>query len=82
MKNKLTDLSNHLFEEMERLNDEDLEGEKLIQELSRAKAMSGIAQNIIMNAKLALDATRLTVEYGSREVTLPAMLTEGPKENG
>ena len=58
MKNKLIDLNNHLFEQMERLNDDDLKGENLGQEISRAKAMSFVASQIIGNAKLALDACK------------------------
>ena len=56
MKNKLTDLNNHLFEQLERLNDEDLIGDKLAEEINRSKAITGVASQIIGNAKLALDA--------------------------
>ena len=36
MKNKLVDLNNHLFAEMERLSDEDLQGDELTAEIDRA----------------------------------------------
>ena len=49
MKNKLVDLNNHLFEELERLNDENLKGEELQEERERAKSMANIAQTIINN---------------------------------
>ena len=63
MKNKLTDLNNHLFEQLERLNDEALIGEDLEKEIERSKAISSISKDIISNAGLQLQAMKLTVEY-------------------
>ena len=77
MKNKLTDLNDHLFAELERLGDEELQDDKLQQEISRAKAVSDVATRIIDNAKLALDATKLQVEYGGiahEKIKMPEML--------
>lgn len=56
MKNKLLDLNNHLFAQLERLSDEDIKGDQLTEEINRAKAVSGIAAQIITNAKVSLDA--------------------------
>lgn len=56
VKNTLGDLNNHLFEQMERLNDEELDGEALDAEINRSKAVSGIARDIISNANLVLRA--------------------------
>ena len=72
MKNKLIDLNNHLFEQMERLNDEGLSEEDFKKEIERAKAMTGIAQNIIQNGRLMLDSMKFVDEtgYGSGEVTI------------
>lgn len=77
MKNKLTDLNDHLFAELERLGDEDLDEEKMKTEIDRAKALGNIANSIINNAKLSLDAVRLQVEYGGTNrsaIELPPML--------
>jgi len=56
VKNRLSDLNNHLFAQMERLSDEKTRGDKLLEEINRAKSVSGIASQIISNARLALDA--------------------------
>ncbi len=58
MKNKLTDLNNHLFAQMERLSDEDLKGDKLTEEIERSRAVSQIAGQIIGNATLVLNAQK------------------------
>lgn len=57
-KNKMIDLNNHLFEQMERLNDDDLEGDDLKKEITRANAMRGIASQIIQNAMVAVKAAQ------------------------
>lgn len=53
MKNTLNDLNNHLFEQLERLNDEELDGEQLDKELRRSEGMTRVAEQIIRNGELA-----------------------------
>ena len=64
MKNKLSDLSNHLFAQLERLGDEELVGEKLNEEINRAKAVTSIAQQVILNGNLVLQGEKFIQEYG------------------
>ncbi|OPY59143.1 MAG: hypothetical protein A4E55_00360 [Pelotomaculum sp. PtaU1.Bin035] len=64
MKNTLGDLNNHLFAQLERLSDEDLKGEQLKEEMQRAKAVTGLASQIIANGTLVLKGRQLQLEYG------------------
>lgn len=77
MRNTLGDLNNHLFAQLERLGDEELKGEKLQEEINRAKAISGIATQVIANGSLVLKAKAFIYEYANGDDSdkkLPPML--------
>lgn len=76
MKNKIGDLNNHLFAELERLGEEELSGEKLREEIERAKAITDVAAQVISNAALALKA-KIAIEttFNGTDI-LPEMLGE------
>jgi len=76
MRNTLTDLNNHLFAQLERLSDEDLKGEELKEELQRSSAVSKVAQNIINNGSLVLQAQKLKDEKLDAESEIPKLLGE------
>lgn len=74
MKNTLGDLNNHLFAEMERLSDEGLNGEKLEEEMKRAKSITSVASQIIANGALVLEAKKATEDSFRADAELPKML--------
>lgn len=74
MKNKLTDLNDHLMAEIERLTDESLKGDKLAEEIARAKALAPLASNVIQNAALLLDAAKFSHDYKGTNGALPKSL--------
>lgn len=73
MKNTLGDLNNHLFAQLERLGDEELSGEELNKEIDRAKAITGVASQVINNAELVLKA-RIAYDEADRATPKPKML--------
>ena len=75
MKNRLIDLNNHLFAQMERLNAECLESDALKTEINRSKAISLLATSIINNGKLGLQA-KVAVREGLIDTELPRMLDD------
>lgn len=72
--NKLMALNNHLFEQLERLNDDSLTAEQFELELERSKAISLISNRIIDNAKLSLDAEKFKHESLGRQAKMPEMI--------
>lgn len=63
-KNKLSDLNDHLFMQLERLGDEELTPEQIEVEAKRAEAIVDVADRIVSNAALQLKAASLLVEHG------------------
>lgn len=63
-KNNLIDLNGHLFAQLERLGNEKLEQEEMAQEVMRTNAIVNLSEQIINNAKIALDAAELVAKHG------------------
>lgn len=64
MKNKITDLNNHLFACLERLNDEELSAEELDCEVKRSKTAAELASQIVKSYEVSLSAVKLADELG------------------
>ena len=78
MKNTLADLNDHLFLQIERINDEDLSGDRLKEEVTRTFALRAIAREVISNADLAYRAA-LGIANCNAEVQTPTMLETSRK---
>jgi len=70
-KNKLSDLNDHLFLALERLNDDSLPPERIQEEVCRASAITGVADKIIANAKVTIDAMKLVAHGDVDKIDLP-----------
>lgn len=66
MKNKLSDLNNHLFAQLERLGEENLTADQIDKEVDRSKAIIGVAAQIVSAQHLNLKAVELIAEHGER----------------
>ena len=54
----LSDLNGFLFEQLERLNEENMTQGELDKEVKRAKAVNDTARSIINNASIVLEASK------------------------
>lgn len=73
-RNTLSDLTNHLFAELERLSDESLDKEQLKMEIDRAKAIKDVAGAVVSNSRLMLNAMEFRSQYGDEGGGIPKML--------
>lgn len=67
MRNGLQDMNNALFEQLERLQDDELlkDPEAFEKEMKRSQAVTSIASQIIQSGALSLKAARFAAEYGN-----------------
>ncbi|MBR5310652.1 MAG: hypothetical protein IKU42_05975 [Oscillospiraceae bacterium] len=76
MRNNLSALNDYLFEAIERIQDDELCGDVLEDEIKRAEAVTEVAKVIIQNGELALKAMKQVNEYGGETFKVPSMLKE------
>lgn len=78
MKNKLSDLNDHLFAQLERLAEEKLTPEQVAAEAKRGEVIVAVADQIIRNAALQVSAAKLVAEHGDKITRrLPLMIENG-----
>lgn len=74
MKNKLGDLNNHLFAQLERMAEESMTPEQIETEAKRTEAIVSVADQIVRNADLQLKAAKLFADHGEKMLPmLPAI---------
>jgi len=74
MKNKMPDLNNHLFAQLERVSEEGLDEEKIEIEIARSEAIVKISDQIVKGASLQLKAVQLVAKHGDRHIANLPML--------
>lgn len=74
MKNKLTDLNDHLFAQLERLSEEGMTAEQIQDEANRAGAIVSVSDQIIRTADLQLKAVTVLANHGDRFKPMLPML--------
>jgi len=63
-KNRLADLNNHLFAQLERLSDEGMSTEKMEAEIARSDAVVAVADQILRHATLQVQAAKILSDHG------------------
>jgi len=84
-RNKLTDLNDHLFQQLERLNDDEIDPVQMETEVARSKAINNISKTVIELFRLKLDAIKVLTKGESSVQFLEPInnifsLNEGKKE--
>ena len=64
MKNKLTDANNYIFEQIEKLNDDDMTDSQAILQIKKAEAVSELVKTVIQIETLRLNAIKVAAENG------------------
>ncbi len=78
----LGDLNRHLFEQLGRLNDKNLKGDALKEEMDRSKAMTDVSKQIIDSHNTHLEAVKLIATYKGLGDQKPAELSSSLEMKG
>lgn len=65
-KNRVSDLTDHLFAALERLGDESLDAEQIAAEVTRAEAVVKVADQLVGTYDMQLRAAKLFAEHGQQ----------------
>jgi len=65
-KNKLSDLRDHLFSALERIDDDQLNPEERDNEIKKANAVANLSSMIIQSAKIEVDFIKVTGRLDSK----------------
>lgn len=76
-RNTMTDLTNHIFEEIERLSDESLTGDELEAEIRRGHAIGKLSKTVIDAGNLMMRAAEFNDVKLNADGNLPPLLGEG-----
>lgn len=78
-KNKMADLNDHLFAQIERLADEDLTPEQIEHEVKRGNAIVAVADQLLRGASLQIQAAKILSDHGLDPTpALPAIESKKP----
>lgn len=67
VKNKLSDLADHLFMQIERLDSSDLTPEQIDAEHKRSEAMVAVADQILRTSAVQIKAAEMMTNYDGRD---------------
>ncbi len=76
---KLSSLDDHLFSALDRLKDTKLDAETLDAEVQRAGAIVDLADQVIQNNKLKIEAAKLFASHGAQVLPMLPQIGGGEK---
>lgn len=82
MPNKLSDLTDHLFAQLDRLANESLTAEQLALEVQRSEAMVDLSGQVTSAAALQLKAAALYAEHGSKILPMLPQIGQAVPKGG
>ena len=81
MQNNLSDLNNHLFEQLELLSSGKLNNERLEKEIKKTKAMTSISSQILKIASIQISAIKTAEQCGLMNQDMPSLIATKDSKN-